>query len=107
MSIPRGTTGTPWDPPTDCGSRGCNALGKVLLGIKAGVEALGMLLTSQPVLEVMEPHLGQVMVAFTHHVLDSAESLVQAEQGGLGARVVEATLGDDEHVVEGEVLELG
>lgn len=66
-----------------------------------------MPLTSQPVLEVVEPHLGQVMVALTHHVLDGAEGLVQAEQGGLGTRVVEATLGDNEHVVEGEVLELG
>jgi len=66
-----------------------------------------MSLTSQPVLKVVEPHLGQVTVALPHHVLDGAEGLVQAEQGSLGTRVVEAALGDDEHVVEGEVLELG
>uniref|UniRef100_A0A493T634 Patched 2 n=1 Tax=Anas platyrhynchos platyrhynchos TaxID=8840 RepID=A0A493T634_ANAPP len=38
--------------------------------------------------------------------VDDMFLLAHAEQGGLGARVVEAALGDDEHVVEGEVLEL-
>lgn len=66
-----------------------------------------MSLTSQPVLEVMEPHFRQVTVALPHHVLDGAEGLVQAQQGSLGTRVVEATFSDDEHVVEREVLELG
>lgn len=51
-------------------------------GEKSGVKASPSL-TSQPILEVMQPHFWQLVVLIMHYILDGGESLVQAIQGFL------------------------
>lgn len=62
--------------------------------------------TSQPVLEVVQPHAGQLVVAVSDHVSDGVEGVVQLNQQPLRSGVVEPIHCHQVHVVEGKVLEL-
>lgn len=62
-------------------------------------------LTLEPVSEVVQPHLGKLLVVLQHDILHTAETLVKVVKQVLDVGVV-CLLGDDVHVVEREVLEL-
>lgn len=64
------------------------------------------MLTFEPVLEVVEPHAGQFLIAVPHDVLDRVEGVMKLQELSLSQRVIKAILGDQVHIVEREVFKL-
>lgn len=61
--------------------------------------------TLEPVSEVVQPHLGKLLVLFQHDILHITETLMKVIKQVLDIWVV-CFLGDYIHVVERKVLEL-
>lgn len=55
----------------------------------------------------MQPHPGQLPVAFSDHIFHRVEGVVKLDQQPLRPRIIKPIHGDQVHVVEGEILELG
>ena len=67
---------------------------------------LNIVLTEEPLREVMEPELGQGLALLLDDLLDGLEGLMVAVQELLVMGIVEVLLGHQVHVVESKILGL-